>query len=76
MGERLTWEEIERKYPEEWVLLVDLDADDYINVRSAVVLLHGDDAEELERRAAALRLKDNAILHTGDPLNPEIAYAL
>ena len=38
-GERLTWEEIQRKYPDQWVGLVDVKYvdDDGISIGSAVV---------------------------------------
>ncbi len=37
MDERMTWEEIVKKYPDQWVGLVDVDWKDGANVRSAVV---------------------------------------
>ena len=37
MNERLTWDEIVEKYPDQWVGLVDVDWEDGANVRSAIV---------------------------------------
>ena len=39
MGDRMTWEEIQKKYPDQWVGLVDVKYvdDDGISVESAVV---------------------------------------
>jgi len=39
MGDRMTWEEIQKKYPDQWVGLVDVKYvdDDAISVESAVV---------------------------------------
>ena len=37
MEERLTWDEIATKYPDQWVGLVDVDWEDEANVRSAIV---------------------------------------
>lgn len=47
-SERLTWPEICRRYPDEWVMLVDLDDDeDDPEIRSAVVIGHGPARREL-----------------------------
>ena len=39
MGERMTWEEIQEKYPDQWVGLVDVEwyPDNKATVKSAVV---------------------------------------
>ena len=37
MNNRLTWEEIERRYPDQWVGLTDVAWENPANVRSAVV---------------------------------------
>ena len=37
MNQRLTWDEIESKYPDQWVGLTDVEWQDAANVRSAVV---------------------------------------
>lgn len=58
-SERLTWPEICRRHPDEWVMLVDLDDDeDDLAIRSAVVIGHGPSRKELyaatrERLAAS-----------------------
>ena len=38
MDKRLTWEEIEAQYPDQWVGLSNVEWEDGANVRSAVVL--------------------------------------
>ena len=66
--ERLTWEEICARYPEEWVVLVDLD---WINedgdFRTAVVLGHGKgrDASLCETRPTARGYQEYAHEYTG-----------
>ncbi|HEX6032172.1 MAG TPA: hypothetical protein VFY90_12145 [Tepidiformaceae bacterium] len=77
MGERLTWEEIERKYPEEWVLLVDLEQDEEtLDVRAARVQFHSREQDLVERRLLEERPRRAAVLFIGNPLRPDIAYAL
>ena len=50
MLERLTWEEIESKYPDKWVGLSEVDWEDSSNVRSAIVLGTSDTGDEYLRR--------------------------
>lgn len=50
MGERLTWEEIKKKYPDRWVGLSEVDWEDAANVRSAVVKYTDKSPGELLRR--------------------------
>lgn len=47
MGERLTWEEIVDKYPNQWVGLTDVDWEDDANVKAAVVKYVGKSSGEL-----------------------------
>lgn len=60
MGERLTWDEIAEKYPDQWVGLVDVDWKDDANVRSAVVKYIGMSVGELTR----MQIKDSNIYST------------
>ncbi|MEX0782269.1 MAG: hypothetical protein WD557_06430 [Dehalococcoidia bacterium] len=77
MSERLTWEEIVARYPDEWVALEDIEDDEFINVLSAVVIAHSGDHDEvwgaLEKSAAA----HAGIDFTGAELpDPGFVYAL
>ena len=47
MSERMSWEEIKEKYPDQWVGLVDIDWKNSANVRSAVVKYVGKSRSEL-----------------------------
>lgn len=48
MQERLTWKEIQQKYPDQWVGLTDVEYDkDNVTVISAVVKVLGKTAAEL-----------------------------
>ncbi len=69
-GERLTWREICARYPDQWVVLVDLEFTDtmYSEVRSAVVAGHGGDEASFDMAAPHLmRYQEIAHLHTGQP---------
>jgi hypothetical protein len=48
MADKLTWDEIKSRYPDEWVVLVDLDADDVSDeVHAGVVFAHSKNEREL-----------------------------
>jgi hypothetical protein len=76
MGERLTREEIERRFPEEWVLLVDLEQDEETLDVRARVQFHSRDEDLVEQRRLEERPRRAAVLFIGNPLRPDIAYAL
>ena len=52
MGKRMTWEEIQEKYPDQWVGLIDVKYvnDDGITIESAVVKYTDKPKGELTRR--------------------------
>ncbi|MBR2214584.1 MAG: hypothetical protein IJ849_02360 [Selenomonadaceae bacterium] len=53
-SERLTWDEIVKKYPDKWVGLSKVDWRDGVNVRSAVVLgANADTGYEFLKRQVA-----------------------
>ena len=54
--ERLTWREICARYPDQWVVMVDLDPIDDIScdIRTAVVFLTAPNRSELRRKIGAL----------------------
>jgi hypothetical protein len=66
MIERLTWAEIERRYPDEWVLLADPELTSDLDVVEAQLVFHSKSADEVSKRAAELRLRDEAFLFTGE----------
>ena len=49
MTERMTWDEISKQYPDQWVGLVDIDWEDEANIKSAVVRYIGLPSSELVR---------------------------
>jgi hypothetical protein len=66
MNSTLTVEEINARYPNEWVLLGEPKTDRSLNVLSGLVLWHSVDREEVYQKAAELHPKRSAFLFTGD----------
>ena len=68
MADKLTWDEIRRQYPDQWVILIDLDADDVSHeVHAGVVFAHSKNERELlASTKAALAGKSSAVLFTGE----------
>lgn len=62
LGEKLSWEEICRRYPDEYVALVDYDFPN-MTFTAGVVYAHHPDRKTLFEMSAALR--DAALLWTG-----------
>ena len=66
--EHLSWEQIRKKYPDEWVVLIDLDADELTHeVFGGVVFDHGKDRKNVYARIKKpLAGKSRSVLFTGD----------
>jgi hypothetical protein len=63
MAEKLTWDEITKRYPDEWVALVDVEWPNMGDVVGGVVFAHDPDhATLLEKQR---HLKSGAVLWTG-----------
>ena len=60
MGERLTWSEIVKKYPDQWVGLADVEWEDESNVRTAVVKYTDKSSGDL----ALMQLEDDNLYST------------
>lgn len=68
--ERLTWEEIRERYPDQWVALSEVEYvdDDGCNVESAVVICGMKDGEYIDRRLGFVHSgKDYRYKRTEDP---------
>lgn len=72
-GEVLSWDEIRRRYPDEWVVLVDSDWTNMVTT-SGVVYAHARDKKTAYELARGLR--EVAIFWTGELHNPELAALL
>lgn len=68
MNERLTMDQINEQYPDEWVFLVDPISIDPQGVQSGIVRFHSKDCDEVERQMLALqpRPRRSALLFTGE----------
>lgn len=65
MGELLTLEEIKRRHPCEWVLIVDPETTETLKIIRGKLMWHGEDYEELHKAARASGAKSIATIHTG-----------
>jgi hypothetical protein len=72
MTEVMSWAEIEARYPNEWVLIIDPDTGPDLKVRSGVVAAHSKDRDEVDQKALELRPRPRrtAILFLGEPVPP------
>ena len=77
-AERLTWEEICARYPDEWVLLVDADFvyDAELSVKRARVAMHDPESAPLLAALPNVPPGDVAIYFTGRNPFPEIDFIL
>jgi len=67
MSERLTWEEIKQRYKNEWVELVDFEWDETeLDPKSGVVHVHSKDRKEFDKLICHGRVKESAIVYTGE----------
>jgi hypothetical protein len=69
----LTWEEIERRYPDEWVLLDELQPDGGSEVTGGRIVFHSRERDETDQQALSLKLPEFAVLFTGEP-DPDLAF--
>ncbi|MFI5402576.1 MAG: hypothetical protein ACHQ1G_06530 [Planctomycetota bacterium] len=61
----MTAAEIEKSFVSEWVLVLDPQMDDSMEVRAGTVVFHSKDRDEVYRKAIELRPKRFAMLFTG-----------
>jgi hypothetical protein len=66
--EKLSWDEIRKRYPDEWVILLDVDGDDLEpEIRAGVVYKHCKHRDQLlVGTKEALAGKSRTILYTGE----------
>lgn len=65
MNEILTIMQIEARFASEWVLVVDPQTNDALEVLSGKVSWHSKDRDEIYRKAVELRPRRFAVLYTG-----------
>jgi len=66
MEKVMTNAEIESEFDSEWVLVVEPETNEQLEVVKGKVLHHSKDRDEVYRRAIAVRPKRFAILYTGE----------
>lgn len=66
MAEVLTIDEIESRFPDEWILVIDPVSGPDLKVRSGVVAAHSPDRDEVYRTAIQLRPKRSAVWFNGE----------
>lgn len=64
MGQRMTWEEIKKAYPDEWLRLVNFEFDDAGEIKCAEVLYHSASKDEVYSQP--LSGKSEAFWFTGE----------
>jgi L,D-peptidoglycan transpeptidase YkuD (ErfK/YbiS/YcfS/YnhG family) len=67
VNEIMTAEEINERFPSEWVLVEDPETEPNLTVTQGKVLWHSPNRDELYNKAVELRPKSSAILFTGKP---------
>ncbi|MBI4864362.1 MAG: hypothetical protein HY815_29500 [Candidatus Riflebacteria bacterium] len=70
MAEKLTWDEIKKRYPDErypdeWVILTDCDVNQTTDVTAGRVYDHGPDKNYIHDKLMDVQEDDTAILYTG-----------
>ena len=69
--ERLELQEIKKKYPDEWVLLIELETDESLNIRSGIVAAHSPKRTEIGEKLRQYD-KRRAIYFTGEVAKDKI----
>lgn len=64
MGQKMTWEEMKKAFPDEWLLITDFEVDQYGGVAIGVVERHSKEKEEVYKLPAVN--KDVAFEYTGE----------
>jgi hypothetical protein len=64
MGERMTWEEMKKAYPDEWLLITDYESDDSGHLTVGTVERHSSDMYEVAKQPALNR--PTAFRYTGE----------
>ncbi len=74
-AQRMTWEEMKRAFPREWIVIAEPEVNEWDEVVSGRVFWHGADRKESRRQADILHQDGMALFFTG-PLSTTISYAL
>jgi len=64
MGKKMTWDEMKKEFPDEWLLIVDYETDESGHLLSGVVKRHSKDKDVVYARPALK--KSAAFRYTGE----------
>lgn len=64
MEREMTWEEMKRKYPDQWLLIVDFETDKFGEIKKGVVERHSKEMEEVA--SPPIIDRDTAFRYTGE----------
>ena len=64
MGTKMTWEEMKKAFPDEWLLITEYETDQYGTVKTGVVERHSPEKDEVYQLPAVN--KDVAFEYTGE----------
>lgn len=76
MSEVLSMADMEQKYPNEWVFVVDPETGPDLKVRAGLVVAHGADRDKVYEKVIHLRPKRSAMLFLGNPFPPDSIFLL
>ena len=76
MAESLTINEIESRFPDEWILVIDPELGPDMKVRSGVVAAHNRSRQIVYQTAIALKPKRSAVWFNGNPIPVGMAILL
>ncbi len=66
---KMTWEEMKQKYPDEWLLIIEYDSDESGHLLSGIVARHSPEKDEVYRLPGLD--KSSAFKYTGKSAFPE-----
>lgn len=75
MADKLGWDEIERRYPDEWVVLVDYTFDDNEDLIDGVVYAHGPDRSQAYAGCRG-GPQSTAVRYTGETRGGRIGFSV
>ena len=67
MADKLSWDEIKRRYPDEFVVLVETEVNENTDLVAGTVMNHGKDKRAMRQYLGELKVKHGACLWTGEP---------
>jgi hypothetical protein len=76
MDEVMTMEEIETRFPEEWILIDRPEKDEFGRIARGRVVFHGPDRDEVYAKALDLPIPRHIAVHCTKKRKPGVAYII